>query len=108
MKPANNYIPDLISDTMPVKDCYLSKSSKHRFPNPVKDMTRFQKWLLLCGNLELRGQPPERVYSHFRVCADHFLPNDFGPNNVLKKTAVPSLNLSGMILFKLIYYYIFI
>lgn len=103
MKLFKNYMSVLVPDTMPnyccVKDCYLSKSSKHRFPNPIKDMTRFHKWLLLCGNNELRGQPSERVYSHFRVCADHFLASDFGPNNVLLKTAIPSLKLPGRILF---------
>lgn len=79
-----------------VKDCYFSKSSKHRFPNPNKDPKRFNKWLVLCGNKELLIKPAERVYSHSRVCGKHFIPSDFGPNNVLLKTAIPSVLMPGM------------
>lgn len=82
-----------------VNSCYKSIHSKHCFPNPGKDRHRFNKWVSLCGNRRLVAEmTPEKVYKNCRVCALHFMPNDFGPNKILKKGVLPSLNLPGMFL----------
>lgn len=80
-----------------VSGCYKSTESKHRFPNPAKSSkTIFNKWVNLCGNKRLKeAMAPEKIFTNCRVCALHFLPEDFGPNKVLKKGVCPSVNLPG-------------
>ncbi|XP_050298940.1 uncharacterized protein LOC126737896 [Anthonomus grandis grandis] len=40
---------------------------------------------------------PEKIYNNCRICALHFLPQDFGANKILKKDVLPSLNLPGLL-----------
>lgn len=82
-----------------VNGCYKSFHSKHTFPNPSNNRIMFNKWVSLCGNRRLVVEMiPEKVYKNCRVCSLHFMAKDFGPNNILKKGALPSLNLPGMFL----------
>lgn len=74
-----------------VKNCSFKNGSKHRFPNPQKDLNRFDVWVSFCGNNELESTTQDKIYSNCRICSGHFLPKDFGRNNVLLKTAVPSI-----------------
>ncbi|KAF2887009.1 hypothetical protein ILUMI_19164, partial [Ignelater luminosus] len=76
-----------------IEGCWGSKESKHRFPNPQKDMTLFNKWMTLCGNERLSEITPEKVYNNYRICKLHFTNEDFIANNKLNKQAYPSKNL---------------
>lgn len=76
-----------------IRNCYEVKYiSRHRFPNPAKDLIRFEKWLRFCET-ELFTFPPEYVYKNRRVCGNHFTKDQFGPNGVLLRTAYPVLNI---------------
>lgn len=87
-----------------VNDCWKSGESKHRFPNPLTNKALFDKWVNLCGNKRLISEmTPAKIYSNCRVCALHFLPEDFGPNRTLKKGVLPSVKLPGKTCFQNIF-----
>ncbi|XP_053089596.1 zinc finger protein 391 [Pangasianodon hypophthalmus] len=69
----------------------------HRFPE--KDLELCSKWLAAIGKVVNKT---ERKYASFRVCSQHFRPDDYErdlkaellgcpPKKVLKKTAIPSI-----------------
>lgn len=74
-------------------DCYDRKASRHRFPNPKIYMERFQNWLMICKNEKLFTITPEKIYKNYRVCHKHFTTEDILSNNILNKTAIPSIAL---------------
>lgn len=52
----------------------------------------FDRWINVCGNRHLEQEiSAEQIYNSYRVCSLHFLPEDFGNYNQLKKGVVPSL-----------------
>ena len=79
--------------TCAVPGCEDRKSSRHRFPNPVKDRERFNLWIEVLANPKLVQMDPTRVFDNFRVCHQHFTINDKSSNMFLKRTAIPSQNL---------------
>lgn len=76
-----------------VRGCYNRGISTHRFPNPAKDITMFNRWLNIIDSEELRNMTPMVVFNNRRVCRHHFADDQFGPNNKLLRTAYPKLNL---------------
>ncbi|KAJ8911914.1 hypothetical protein NQ315_014689, partial [Exocentrus adspersus] len=76
-------------------ELYGGKSSKHRFPNPKKFPELFQKWIEICENPEFNYKTHEEIYNTCRVCSKHFTANDFQENNILKRTAVPHVNVAA-------------
>ncbi|KAI4468052.1 thap domain-containing protein 9 [Holotrichia oblita] len=76
-----------------VYGCVGSRESKHRFPNPIKYPELFKRWILSCGRPELLERAAMNVYGNCRVCRKHFGDDSFGRNNVLLKTAYPTLYL---------------
>ena len=76
-----------------VPGCEDRKASRHRFPNPGKDIDRFQIWIQLISNEKLSEMDPMRVFNNFRVCHEHFTIDDKASNMYLQRTAIPSRNL---------------
>jgi hypothetical protein len=61
-----------------VHRCYSTGAKGHRFPNPLKDHTRFREWLERVGNTSLLTLDPVKVYTAYRVCESHFTAADYG------------------------------
>ncbi|XP_017881058.1 uncharacterized protein LOC108625503, partial [Ceratina calcarata] len=80
-----------------VPGCDDRKSTRHRFPNPIKDENRFKQWLQLVGNEKILNMDPARVFRNYRVCHEHFTPEDKSSNSFLKRTTIPSRNLPQII-----------
>ncbi|XP_026669773.1 uncharacterized protein LOC113464407 [Ceratina calcarata] len=76
-----------------VPGCYDQTSTRHRFPNPTKAEIRFKEWVRLVGNEKLLQIDPGKIFRNYRVCHEHFRPEDKSTNNFLKKTTLPSRNL---------------
>lgn len=69
---------------------------QHRFPNPATELDRFNIWLDILGNQDLRAMDPAKVYNNRRVCSSHFLPKYFSIGNPkLHRNAVPTLDMPG-------------
>lgn len=82
-----------------VSNCWKGSGKRHSFPNPEKNRVLFDKWVNLCGNSRLKSErTPNQVFTNCRVCSLHFKPEDFGPNQKLKKGVLPSLLLPGMLI----------
>lgn len=75
--------------------CIDKYSKRHRFPNPAKERKRFEIWLDILKNPALKMEDCCKIYNNRKICHVHFLPSDFQANQVLRKTAVPSLYLNG-------------
>ncbi|KAF5284683.1 hypothetical protein FQR65_LT13459 [Abscondita terminalis] len=56
--------------------CTDKTSTRHRFPNPEKDKTRYDEWIRICGNPKLLNLSPATVYLSQRVCHTHFPESD--------------------------------
>ena len=76
-----------------VPGCYGTKSSRHRFPNPTKDVNRFNQWMKVVANEKLFNMDVMQVYNTYRVCGNHFTIHDKSTNLSLKQTAIPSQEL---------------
>ncbi|KAK4876573.1 hypothetical protein RN001_009079 [Aquatica leii] len=76
-----------------VPGCDDRKSSRHRFPNPEKNKSRFDTWITLIANPKLVNLQPLEVYRNYRVCHQHFTMDDKSSIMYLKRTAVQSLKL---------------
>ncbi|KAF5306098.1 hypothetical protein FQA39_LY09076 [Lamprigera yunnana] len=76
-----------------VAGCDDRKSSRHRFPNPEKNKSRFDTWISLIANSKPVNLQPLEVYTNYRVCHQHFTMDDKSSNMYLKRTAVPSQKL---------------
>jgi hypothetical protein len=78
-----------------VHRCYSTGAKGHKFPNPLKDHTRFSfgEWLERVGNTSLLTLDPVKVYTSYRVCELHFTAADYGTNDKLRITAIPSLQI---------------
>ncbi|KAF5303298.1 hypothetical protein FQA39_LY10037 [Lamprigera yunnana] len=72
-----------------VGGCDDRKSSRHRFPNPEKNKSRFDTCISLIANSKLVNLQPLEVYRNYRVCHQHFTMDDKSSNMYLKRTAVP-------------------
>ncbi|KAF5304962.1 hypothetical protein FQA39_LY09436 [Lamprigera yunnana] len=67
-----------------VAGCDDKKSSRHRFPNPEKNKSRFDIWISLIANSKLVDLQPLEVYRNYRVCHQHFTMDDKSSNMYLK------------------------
>ncbi|KAK4885410.1 hypothetical protein RN001_001681 [Aquatica leii] len=76
-----------------VPGCEDRKSTRHRFPNPEKDYTRYVEWIRVVSNSKLNNLDHKSVYKSYRVCHQHFTIDDKSTNMYLKRTAVPSQQL---------------
>lgn len=74
-----------------VFNCDGSESTRHRFPNPHRDMEALRHWLRACGNKKLFSLPPMSVYKSHLVCDKHFDNKYKTRNSRLCKGAVPKL-----------------
>ncbi|KAF5278919.1 hypothetical protein FQR65_LT15494 [Abscondita terminalis] len=72
--------------------CTDKTSTRHRFPNPEKDKTRYDEWIRICGNPKLLNLSPATVYLSQRVCHTHFPESDRTSNMYIKKTSLPILH----------------
>ncbi|KAF9416634.1 hypothetical protein HW555_006064 [Spodoptera exigua] len=66
----------------------------HKFPDPEKELDRFNKWIYAVGGNVLVIDP-KSVFKNGRVCHLHFEPKFSTASKRLSKNAVPSLFLSG-------------
>lgn len=78
-----------------VLKCLNTKIIKrHRFPNPYKYNERFKIWLERTGNPNLGKLDPTKIYKNgYFLCDVHFKETDFGPNQKLKNTAIPTIQI---------------
>lgn len=76
-----------------VPECEDRFSSKHRFPNPAKNIERFLKWIELVSNPKLFEMDKKQVYDSYKVCHKHFAPDDIATNMFLKKESLPRFHL---------------
>lgn len=86
-----------------VKGCWTPSGgteSKHRFPNPVKNMELFNKWVAICNNDELKHMTHSEIYGKCRVCRKHFSDSDFIGNKLMKSHVYPTLNIPKVLLQK--------
>ncbi|KAJ8737606.1 hypothetical protein PYW08_000201 [Mythimna loreyi] len=67
----------------------------HLFPDPEKELDRFNKWIFTIGGNAL-VLDPKSVYKNGRICHAHFEPKYYTSSSRLSKIAVPSLQLSGV------------
>lgn len=74
----------------------LAKWIQGTSPNPAKYQKTFKRWLVAVNNKQLMTLPENYVFEHYRVCSKHFVQNDIGTNNKLKKGSVPQLFLPGI------------
>lgn len=74
-----------------VVTCDDRQSPRHRFPNPRKFKSRFERWIELCGDKDLHVKNADLVYRSHRICDRHFLVEDRSSNMLLKKDVLPSL-----------------
>ncbi|KAK9745745.1 THAP domain [Popillia japonica] len=79
-----------------VSGCVESAESKHRFPNPINYPQLFQRWIVVCGRKELQHRSPENIFNNCRVCRKYFSQENFGRNNVLLKTSIPTRHLPAL------------
>ncbi|RVE42654.1 hypothetical protein evm_012706 [Chilo suppressalis] len=73
-----------------------SRPVLHGFPNPVKDLKRFNVWRSSIGGpiLDLSN---EHIYKYRRVCHDHFEETYRCRYERLSKVAVPTLKLAAQL-----------
>ncbi|KAL1516307.1 hypothetical protein ABEB36_000226 [Hypothenemus hampei] len=74
-----------------VLDCEDTNSTRHRFPNPIKNWNLYQIWIKTTGNTKLLEIEPEKVYKNLRNCHRHFKNEDKSTNMYLKPNTCPSL-----------------
>lgn len=73
--------------------------SRHRFPDPKKNLELFLLWKQKIGNNSLKDKTDDKIYSNYRVCSKHFCQEDFGPNKKLRTyTASPKFYLPSEML----------
>lgn len=79
-----------------VSGCEDKTSSRHRFPNPKKDMDRLKLWLNVLQDETLSQVDPMKLYSDRRICRRHFCKDDYSVgSNRIHSNAVPTLHLSA-------------
>lgn len=67
----------------------------HKFPDPEKELDRFNSWIFAIGGNVLM-MDPKSIFKNGRICHSHFNPKFYTASKRLSKNAIPSLFLSGM------------
>lgn len=70
------------------------------FPNPVKDVARFNQWLSYINNKKLNSIHKDLVYKPKSVNCVHFKLKSYLYNKLLQKDTVPTLQLGQFSLSK--------
>lgn len=76
-----------------VPGCTDRWNSRHRFPNPTKYKARFDKWIDIINNNELKLMAPQLVYKSKRICSLHFDRSSYKSNKLLRNDSFPTLQL---------------
>nr|XP_049706593.1 uncharacterized protein LOC110382865 [Helicoverpa armigera] len=80
-----------------VRNCKNTRpdTTLHKFPDPEKELDRFNSWIFAIGGNVLM-MDPKSIFKNGRICHSHFNPKFYTASKRLSKNAIPSLFLSGV------------